>query len=126
MKEKTEIRSGDLVLRLEVGAEGRTVSAVATLENLGSEPWEYTVGGDFPPLVQIEARAADGKAIYEWRRPFFTAHWMRIESLDPGESLTQQAEFEAEGTVYLRAFVSGRDDLSTAALEVELRESEGS
>lgn len=110
--------SGDLELALTVERQGVTITAHVTLTNRGQGAWEYVVGGDVPPPVQIAWRAGGEESFYPPAPSGITAHWQSMRTLDPGESLTQRAAFPAEGTIYLRALVTGAYGFSTDTLEI--------
>ena len=113
-----DAREGDLLLQLRVVPSTQGISAEASLTNQGQQPWPYTAGGDLPPLVQIEARDAEGGLVYRWTPPFARAHWRAQRVLEPGESMEQRATIPTQGRVYVRAFVTGRPGLTTDEIQV--------
>ncbi len=116
----TESQHGSLVLSISASTRGSTVAITAVLRNVGPRPWEYTIGGDLPPVLQIAVRDAKGNKLYGWQPPFASAYWRSIRSLEPGASITQTAEVTAQGVVYARAWVAQLEGFQTEEIEVVL------
>ncbi len=118
--QSAEAQHDQLSLRVAVSIRSSTAVIDAILKNAGSEPWEYMVGGDLPPVLQIEVHDAEDKEVYGWQPPPIAAHWRSIRLLEPGASLAQKAEVTAQGRVSVRARVFPLNDFQTPEIEVVL------
>ena len=100
----TQARHGNLLLALSVGTSGSTVIAHARLTNRGNTAWKY-YGGCAPPVLQIQARDANGNHVYGWKPPRVQCFALAVQYLQPHASIQKRARFGAHGTVYVRALV---------------------
>lgn len=100
----TQVRHGNLILRLAVSTSESTVSAEAKLTNSGDKAWRY-YGGCAPPIVQIQVRDARGNLVSGWRPPRVQCFALTVKYLKPHGNIQKGVRFSSEGTFYVQVVV---------------------